>query len=386
MIGLCINYNNHNYGGLLQAYATTIVLDKLNLEYEIIRYKKKESMFAIIKSIPRLLNIVLINDKKENLLKKIGLLLHKDFRRNNDIREQKFDYFIKSKFKKLSPVFVGYDNLCCQAKQRYSCVISGSDQLWSPAGLPTNFYNLMFCDKQALKISYASSFGVSYIPWYQKSRTKAYLEKIDFISMRESKGADLVYQLTNRVVPVVLDPVFLLSYDEWNALIPTPKKIMEKYVFVYFLGKAEHYIDSINKFAKCNNLKIVVLKHLDQYDKKIDSFGDYSPYDVDPEDFLNIIKNAEYIFTDSFHGSAFSILFKKQFLTFNRYSSNSKASKNSRVDTLLKTFDILDRRYNGNINFVKEDINYETINGILKTRQKESFDFLSKSLNKKSLI
>lgn len=381
-VGICIRYFHENYGGMLQAYATTKLLDKKNIDYEIIRYKKKKSVSFIIKSIPRLFNKVLLNDKIEGIKKKIGFKLHPDFKANNDVRMKAFHDFRNEKFIKLSKEYYGYKDLCDNAS-KYDAIITGSDQLWSPAGLPTNFYNLMFVPDSVRKVSYASSFGTKYIPWYQKRRTRRYLNRIEFISMRENRGAEIVNELTGRNVKTVLDPVFMLSKEEWDECIPREKKYSEKYIFAYFLGATREYREVITNFAKENNLKIVTLRHLDQYVEFDETFGDYAPYDVSPADFLNLIRYAEYVCTDSFHGSVFSIIYEKKFITFNRYSDKSKHSKNSRIDSLCQNLNLECRRYDSNKNFddmLKSEINYKKVNDKLQILLNESNKYIDKAL------
>lgn len=170
MIGVCIKYFHENYGGMLQAYATTKMLEARGIDYELIQYEKRRTLPEKIMSVPRLLNGVLLNDKYEALKKKMGMKKHPEFAKNDAIRMEAFGRFKKKAFTRFSPVFAGYPALCEGAK-RYDAVVTGSDQLWSPAGLPTNYYNLMFVPDFVRKISYASSFGVSQIPWYQVKRT-----------------------------------------------------------------------------------------------------------------------------------------------------------------------------------------------------------------------
>ena len=323
MIGVCIKYFHENYGGMLQAYATVTMLEKRGLDYELIRYEKKYSLLGKLKQLPRLFNGILLIDKKEAFLKKLGKRKHPDFRANDLIRMQAFDKFRKDKFTKLSPILVGYDNLC-KGANRYSAVVTGSDQLWSPAGLPTNFYNLMFVPDHIRKISIASSFGVKTIPWYQVSRTREYLNRIEFISMRENRGSEIVKELTGRNVPTILDPVFIFNESEWLELIPMNTEYEEPYIFAYFLGANHTHREAVKSVAKQLGCKIVTLRHLDQYVENDERFGDFAPYDVDPARFLNLLRGAKYVCTDSFHGSVFSIIHHKPFVTFNRYDENSK--------------------------------------------------------------
>ena len=146
MIGVCIKYFHENYGGMLQAFATVKMLESRGIDYELIRYKKKLTITEKIRSVPRLLNGVLLNDKYEAFLKRQGMKKHPEFAKNDAVRMKAFEKFKNIAFTKLSPEFCGYKALCEGAK-RYDAVVTGSDQLWSPAGLPTNFYNLMFVPK-----------------------------------------------------------------------------------------------------------------------------------------------------------------------------------------------------------------------------------------------
>ena len=330
---------------MLQAYATVSMLEARGMDYELIQYEKKRTPIGVIKLLPRLLNGVLLNDKYEAFLKKKGMKQHPEFAKNDAIRMKAFLKFKKVHFTKLSPVFKGYDALCNGAR-RYSAVITGSDQLWSPAGLPTNYYNLQFVPDDIRKISYASSFGVKNIPWYQKKRTAAFLNRIDFISMRENRGSDIVKELTGKDVPTILDPVFMFDKEGWEKLIPVKREITEPYIFAYFLGETAEHRKAVEKAAKKLGCKIVALRHLDQYVPNDENFGDIALYDVAPDRFLNLLRGASYVCTDSFHGSCFSIIHRIPFVTFNRYAEESKHSKNSRIDTLCGNLGLQDRRYN----------------------------------------
>ena len=346
MIGVCIKYFHTNYGGMLQAYATVALLEELGIDYELIQYQKKLTVSEKIKSVPRLLNGVLLNDKYEAMVKKIGAKMHPSFEEKNAERIEAFREFDHAHFTKLSPGFVGYEALC-QGARRYSAVLTGSDQLWSPAGLPTNYYNLMFVPDDIRKISLASSFGVSQIPWYQRERTKEYLNRIPFISMRENRGAEIVEELTGRSVPVLIDPVFSFDKDGWNNLIPEKPVEWDDYIFCYFLGENKEHRAAARKLAEETGRKIVTLRHLDRYVSADEAFGDAAPYDVGPDRFLNILRNASAVCTDSFHGTVFSIIYEKQFIVFNRYSADARYSKNSRIDSLCANLGLNDRRYAG---------------------------------------
>lgn len=382
MIGVCIKYFHENYGGMLQAFATTKLLEEYGIDYEIIRYEKKKNIAFVIKSIPRIFNNILLNDKYEAFQKKMSFKKHPEFAEKDKIRMEAFNEFREEKFSdKLSEIYYGFDNLV-SATQKYKAVLTGSDQLWSPAGLPTNFYNLMFVPDNITKISYASSFGVKYIPWYQKKRTAKFLNRINFISMRENAGKDIVKDLTGKEVPVVLDPVFMFDKDEWEKLIPSKSEYSEKYIFAYFLGANSEHRNAVKELADKTGLKIVTLRHLDQFVEDDEKFGDYAPYDVRPDKFLNLLRGAEYVCTDSFHGAVFSIIHKKQFVVFNRYSDTSKHSKNSRIDSLCQNLGISNCRYNGNIqNILESKIDYTHVDKNYIELKKKSKEYLDKAFD-----
>ena len=379
-LGICACYQHKNYGSQLQSYATTVELARRNIDFEIIRSKKKTTPLLLIKSLPRLLNPIFINDRIiETSQKKMMLKLHPQLAQDNAVRNAAFDKFSQSRFKKLSPVYYGYEQLKEQSK-KYTAVMVGSDQLWSPSGITSNFYNLMFADDNTVKISYATSFGVSQInPKYHKIYN-TFLNRLDFISVRENSGKKIVEELSSNKAEVVCDPVILLDAEQWLKEIPNKRLYDEPYIFAYFLGKSAEYRDAVTKFAKQKGLKIVTEPHMDSYNKADENFGDYTPFDIGPAEFVNLIRNAEYVFTDSFHGSVFSMLYQKQFLVFNRYSDNSSSSKNSRIDSFCKNYGLSDRRYNGNIANVENEINYEAVLGKVDEHRQKSKAFLDKAL------
>lgn len=215
-----------------------------------------------------------------------------------------------------------------------------------------------------------------------KKRTAAFLNRIEFISMRENRGSEIVKELTGRDVPVILDPVFVFDKEGWKKLIPENKELDEPYIFAYFLGDTPEYRAAVKKAAKELGCKIVALRHLDLYVPEDEDFGDVALYDVGPDRFLNLLRGAAYICTDSFHGSCFSIIHKKNFVTFNRYSDESKHSKNSRIDTLCSNLGVEDRRYDASLPLavqLSRVINYESVVKKFEVLKKETDRYLDKA-------
>ena len=137
-------------------------------------------------------------------------------------------------------------------------------------------------------------------------------------------------------MPVVCDPTLLIDKSEWDKLKGEQSVVGEKYVFCYFLGKEKAHRELAKKYATEKGLKIVALQHLDEFVKSDVGFADYSLYDVAPPQFINLIANAEFVFTDSFHGSIFSILYKKRFITLPRFTVKNTSGTNSRLQNLFK--------------------------------------------------
>lgn len=387
MVGVCIKYMHENYGGILQAYATVTYLEKENVEYELIRYIRKKNILENIADIPRVFNAVWFNSRYEGIQRRISLKRHKEYALNNALRMEAFAKFKEWAFDHYSDEYIGYKALC-EGGKKYSSIITGSDQLWSPAGLPTNYYNLIFAPEETLKISIASSFGVNNIPWYQRGRTKKYLNRIKHISMRESRGSEIVRELTGRTVPTILDPVFFLTKEEWLEKIPFAKETNDKFILAYFLGLNKEHREAVRELSKVTGLKILALRHMDQYVDEDENFGDYAPYDVSPKRFLNLIRNAEYICTDSFHGTAFSIINQKQFVVFDRYNSGSSFSKNSRIDTLCHNLELEERRFRSKsdiISIVDNQIDYDKVGVCLNEQKvitKQYLDMVLADINK----
>lgn len=379
-LGICICYQVKNYGSQLQSYATTVELKRRGIDFEIIRYKKKFTPKLIISLLPRLVNPVFISERVlMRYHKKLRLKLKPKINKNNNKRNACLEKFSKDRFTNLSPVYYGYKELCKSA-EKYDGVMVGSDQLWSPSGITSNFYNLMFANDETLKISYATSMGVSKIkPKLHKTYT-AFLNRINYLSVRENTAKDIVSTLCSNTAEVVVDPVLLLSDEDWLKEIPNKKLFDEPYVFAYFLGKAPEYRKAVTEFAKEKALKIVTSHHMDNYNKADINFGDYAPFNIGPEEFVNLIRNAEYVFTDSFHGSVFSMLYKKQFMVFNRYSDQSISSKNSRIDSFCQNYGLTDRRYDGDINAVDNKINYTSVLEKVEQHKQKSLAFLDKAL------
>lgn len=379
-LGICVCYQHRNYGSQLQSYATTAELEKRGIDYEIIRYQKKITPAFVVKALPRLMNPVFISDRvKIRYKKNIMLKTHPQLAKDNAVRNACLAQFSKEHFKKLSPVYNGYDELQRQA-QRYDAVMVGSDQLWAPGGITSDFYNLMFAPQGVRRLSYAASFGVSQIEPKLHAKYKDFLSRMDDISVRENSGKRLVEELSGQTAEVVADPVLLLSAEDWLREIPNKNRYDKPYIFAYLLGPSAKYREAITRFAEEKGLPIVTSHHMDTYNAADEGFGDEAPFDVGPAEFVNFIRNAEYVFTDSFHGSVFSMLYRKPLLIFDRYEAGTLTSKNGRIDSFCENYGLNDRRYNGDIFAVEHQTDYDAALQKAQAHIERSKAFLDRAL------
>ncbi|MFI3326553.1 MAG: polysaccharide pyruvyl transferase family protein [Clostridia bacterium] len=385
-IGIVSCYFQHNYGSMLQAYATKMALDKLGLENETINISgfnkdiKKAKIKYFVKA--SLTSTILVS--------KIGMaknVFKKKFSKNeygvlSKIRNNRFDKFAEEKFN-LSEKYGSISELSEKCKEIYSAVLVGSDQLWLPGNIAANYYTLNFVPDEVNSIAFATSFGQSTLPKDSTKKAEVFLKKIKHIGVREKSGQKLVKDIANRDVPVVCDPTLLFDGNDWMKVQQEEAIEKEPYIFCYFLGNNPPHREFAKRLKAETGCKIVALVHLDEFVKCDEEYADKKPYDVDPADFLNYIRNAKYVCTDSFHCSVFSTLYKKDFFTFKRYTKNTKQSTNSRIDNLFEMLCITGRLLNGDEN-IKECINlktdFEKVDKNLQKIREYSYDYLKNAL------
>ena len=380
-LGLCICYLHKNYGSQLQSYATTMILEQMGIEYEILRYKKDLSPKTILMALRRLTNANYIRDRFFlRYQKKLVLSLRPKIRRLNEQRNQKIYEFSNSRFHNLSKICRGYTSLCEKSKEFFAVMV-GSDQVWGPGGIDSGFYNLMFAADGVKRISYAASFGVSEIPKSLQPIYHTFLNKMDNISVRENRGKELVEELSENTALVVTDPVMLLTTQEWDKLIPFSRLEEKPYLFAYILGKNKNIRMKIKDFACRKKLTLITIPHMDSYNSADEGFGDRRIYDAGPEEFLNLIRGADFVCTDSFHGSVFSAMYHKPLIIFDRYSDKDKCSRNSRIDSFCKNFDMDCCRYSEYEDLTEPSIDYNSVSESISQERRKSLEYLNMALD-----
>lgn len=382
-VGIVSCYFKNNYGSMLQAYATQYTLDKWNIKNETINVdenidfcngKKKYYMSQIT-------NIPFIKSKLGMIKLKIDKKVNKKLGANIAIRDKKYKEFKRNY--NLTKPFRTYKELTEQCKE-YSTVLVGSDQLWLPVNVVADYYTLNWVPDNVNKVSYATSFGVSTVPDKYKNDYKKFLNRINCLSTREEAGVKLVEQLSDNKATLVCDPTLLLNKEEWMDIQKEEPIIKEKYILCYFLGKNIEHRKFAERLKEKTGCKIVSLNHADEYVKYSDKFCDYAPYDIGPAEWINLIRNAEYVCTDSFHGTVFSLINNTKFFTFERYSNkNSKVSTNSRIYSLLGIVDLKERILSGTEDVddvIKMQINFDNVNEKIDKFRESSKIFLKNSI------
>lgn len=371
-----MTWTYHNYGSLLQAFATQRVLkdhgyeitliNYLTEKKDVIRYQKKTLPFVVKKVNSKLLTII-VN-------KKMGKVSEK-YREELQNKEKSFQNFIKNEL----PLSKKYNRneLINNFNENYDAYVVGSDQIWSPKFLDGSFF-LDYIKNGNNKISYAPSFGVTELPNEVVDIIKPWINQFNHISIREIAGKKILKDNFDIDAQVVMDPTFLLSKEDWSLYI---KDIDENdYIFCYFLSNNDYYWEIVKKIEKELNKKVVVLpNNLNDYQS-----GYKLKINVDPFDFLSFIKGASFVLTDSFHGTVFSTIFEKDFYTLSRFPDSEKGSENSRIESILEILHLKDRyvKWDKKIQYpihISYDRKIKT-NEIIKDKVNKSIEYLLKSI------
>lgn len=341
IIALVTCYYQKNFGSQLQAFATQEALDKLEVKNETIFFDglRPEVNRAKMKYfLSRVFDINTVKDKMATVRKFVAAKRNPEYARDLALRNEMFNQFASTRFH-LSKQYNSKSEIT-QAAHEFSAFLVGSDQLWLPSNIAGDYFTLNMVPDDVPKIALATSFGISELPKKYGLKARRFLKRIEHVSVRETSGQKLVNKWADRDVPVVCDPTVMFTAQEWSKALSTKDSGSrfadgQNYIFVYFLGNNPWERDVVRKVRKETGLGIVQLAHSDEYIKSDEGFADFTPYNVGPKEFVELIRDAEYVFTDSFHCSVFSMLYHKIFFTFPRYSQDGTVSTNGRLYSLL---------------------------------------------------
>lgn len=350
-----------NYGSALQSYALSRYMSKFEnnevtvINYIPIRYTRTQRYLQTKKDISG--------------IKKILYLLAVA---PNTFRYQLiFDRFLK-KYLPLGKKIYTVNDL--EKKYRkYDLLISGSDQVWNTdynGGVDLAYY-LAFASKNSQKISYAASCGKDSFSREELDICKKFWSKFDYLSLREDVTTKMLNDMGYEKAIQVLDPIFLLTEDEWREVLPRDK-IKEPYVLIYALdGDTKKAIEIAIQIAKEKKMKIVMVSYGHIWSH--DSNCDYYLKARSPLQFLSLLANSDFVITNSFHGIAFSLRFRKQFVPVPRDKYNN------RIDSILRLTGLESKLCIDPHNLRIEDINYvNDVDKKIYDMENRSKDYLAK--------
>lgn len=318
-------YNVYNYGASLQAFALMRYLQKEGHSVEIINYQPEY--------LTRWYNYKWVNPEspmsKYSFTRFIYRIL-KFLQRQTTLKsKKKFDYFNHKILNETKQIYHSYNELK-DNPPKADLYIVGSDQIWNTyyeTGKDPAFY-LDFVN-EGIKASYAASFSYIDINNQEKDRIKSSLNTFEHVSVREFHGLKILQDM-NIKGTWVLDPVFLLAVDDWKRIMTKFEK-KEKYLLIYDFERDKSIKEFAQLYAKANGLKIYAINSAYPTIYAHRNFPN-----TGPKEFITLIYNCDAFVSNSFHGTAFSIIFNKPVFIFNR----QKHKVNSRMESLAKLFEI----------------------------------------------
>ncbi|WP_297637056.1 polysaccharide pyruvyl transferase family protein [uncultured Clostridium sp.] len=372
-IGISTVYTGFNYGSCLQAYASQTYISKLGYDARLISYRNGLVKGRDIR-IEKIFGLACRTVVRPKLFKKTFLTYKNSLKKemSNATKEQ----FLEFQDKRLKVEKLNWKQMKKFAEDRETVAcICGSDQIWNS----TNVYvDPIFYLRYApinKRIAYAPSLGKSYVPKYNEKIMKKYINGFKYISVREKQGAELIRDLIQKEAKVVVDPTLLLNNEEWHKSLDIKKNNEEKYILVYFLDKPSRAaIEQIKKVTQKNKMKIYGIPY--KYDE-YSELKNIEYVDAGPEKFLELISNAEEIYTDSFHGMVFSINFNKNFYIFQRNYGNA-VDQSSRITSLLEKLNLSDRFISTKI--IEKEIDFDKVNCYLEKEREQSKAYLDIAL------
>ena len=353
-IGIMTIYRSGNYGATLQAYATKQAINENGFgQAEIIPYCsdaiKQKIDLHFIKKVGLFHTAVACVEKLyyHPRMKKVGAFID-DFAGKEALRRDELPAL----------------------NDRYDIFLSGSDQIWNPQlQLGDYSYLLDFVTDGSKKRSYASSFGVKKIPEAYVADYKQLLSDYKRITVREKAGADLVRDLLGTTADLVVDPVLLLSPEQWEKKLP-PRQFKKPYVFAYQMAHSSLLGSAVAKVRKTLKSKAIFVPF------PILGFCRCRPkLNLSSLEWVAAIRDSEYVVTDSFHAVVFAILFKKDF--YYMITSDTVRGRLSRLETLLDALGITDRLVDNveSCDFGKK-IDYDAVHEKLAAHRERSLNIL----------
>lgn len=356
-IGILTFHRAENYGAFWQAYALQETINKINnVKSFIIDYRSEE-----IKKRNALLSGENGFDLKK-AVKDFAVIFSSVKRKRSFEKARKRNYKIEvSDIKK--------NELAVKLKG-YNAFIVGSDQVWNREIIKEdNSFFLDFVSKPTKKFSYAASIGSSTLSETQLDYISKQIEDFSRVAIREPDLIQPLQRKSNHKIECTIDPVFLLSGEEWRKHIPNYQK--KKYILFFMMGIGKSALPAINfakELAREKGLELIYLSDKERWYK----FRDMKHYGTaSPEEFIGLIENAEFVVTNSFHATAFSIILHTPFYV------EVSVKRPERITNLLHTFDIEQCALKNGKPECRGEINWEQIEQKIKSERDFAFRYLN---------
>lgn len=349
-----------NYGSLLQAMATQLVIEKIGYESEIVDY---------------------IRDDESYLKHEITLLKRKRNWYNNPIKRWIYLMLRQPESILAGRRFEKERTQLLHMTKRYSSVnqlkndpptgsvyMTGSDQVWGPMedGNYDSTYCLSFASENIRKVAYASSFGHAELSGEKKDFFRKWLSRYYQIAVREDSALEILKEL-HIVAQQVLDPTLLLTKDEWNEYVS--EIFIDKYVLVYQIHNDKKLGQYAEQVAKAKGLPLI---RVSTAFHQITRPGKLMWCPSIPQ-FLAFVKNADCMITDSFHGTAFAINFNVPFVEI--LPNNNTGTRNTSILNLTGLSDRILKNVN-DIELAMQEIDFTKVNRILHVEREKSIEIL----------
>lgn len=387
-IGIAAVTYKENFGSALQTYATQYTLEKMGYDARIFEIKGVHREIHIKKLLyyaGRMFDSVELKYLLANLKsrsRKTASASTDQYAQEMKVRKQVYADFNK-KWNNMLPTVKGWKALSEQASQM-DAVVVGSDQLWRPSNIVGCYFTLEFVPDNVKKIAFSTSFGVPELPANLHKHAKKFLSRIEHISVRENSGADIVKAESGREATVVCDPTMMLTAEDWMHIQEEKPFAEGKYILMYLMGDNPEHREFVKQLSKKSSCRIIGLLHGATYIAYDEEVADEKPFNVGPSEFVNLIRNAEYVCTDSFHCCVFSILNSTKFFAFRRWPDGSKFSANDRLYTLLDFTGLSRRMLMGTEDVDKciaDDIDFGPVLEKVAEKRKMSMEYLVNALN-----
>lgn len=379
-VGILTILNVNNYGAELQCCALYRKLQQLGYDAEVINYLFGIHPEHVFDGEKRTVPIPLKQLIKVKLLPVVQNMFCMFHQKNKRLRNKRFDEF-HAKYNHLTSTVYPSVKSLYEAKFNYDVLCIGSDQVWNyMKGYSLEPFFACFDKNNTKKITYASSIGLSSLSVEAEQVFKKELTNFASISVREQQASEILEKLLNRKIDVVLDPTLILNKQEWIEVAKYDMCPKEKYLLVYIvtIKPCDYVLTLARHIAKRRNLKIVRICR--------DAYPEHSGSDVEeiltagPSDFVGLFSKAEFVVTNSFHGTVFSINFSKPFYSVIK----SHHSTNSRLTSILKKLGLEDRIVPvGSQLPVISDIDFSNPSAKLEAERKLSIEYIKKALSNK---